>query len=360
MPLREIVLISFLFILPVESKVVRLTDGSRIFGDIVKIYKDHITLKTEFAGTLSIPLVHVDSYETHEFKNVEYNNHDTLTGQVKYTMEQSTVYENKKVTDPLNEEKFSIKNIAPPLITKEIITVWSPGDNHPAYFKPVSPWTYKIYLNLAKQTGNSHKENYKGGGSAKWEKDGVKLISYGAFDLGTNNKRNNDEEYVAGSDYERPNSFQAPGAWYTRTRWEKDRFEDIENRVDFAGGLGYYFFNDDKQVLRSRLGLALRHEEYRLNTEKNNTGHGLEFELSAKRKNKKWGTLYSTLRYNPSVEDFNRFIITQESGYEIPFTMDEDLKLSLNMGMDQEYTSHPTGNRSKDDTKYFLRLGLTF
>jgi len=32
----------------------------------------------------------------------------------------------------------------------------------------------------------------------------------------------------------------------------------------------------------------------------------------------------------------------------------------LNMGVDQEYVSHPTGTRSNEDTKYFLRLGLTF
>ena len=360
MHIRGLLLSLIIISQSVESKIVRLTDGSRIFGDIIKVYNDHITLKTEFAGILNIPLVHVDSYSTGPSKNIEYNNHDTMKGQVKYTMEQSVIQETTKIIDPLDEDKFSFRNISEPLVTKEIIAVWSLEDNHPSYFKPISPWTYKIYLNLAKQTGNSHKEDYKGGGSAKWEKDKVTLLTYGAFDLGTNNKRNNDEEYVIGSDYERPNSFQAPGAWFTRMRWEKDRFEDIQNRIDLAGGLGYYFLDDDKHVLRSRLGLALRHEEYRLEKEKNNTDHGLELELSAKRKHKKWGTIYSKVRYNPSVEDFNQFIITQESGYEIPFAMNEDLKLSLNMGMDQEYTSHPTGNRSKDDTKYFLRLGLTF
>ncbi|WDE99201.1 DUF481 domain-containing protein [Lentisphaera profundi] len=341
-----------------SADIIRLTDGSRVFGTIKKVYKDQVTIETKFAGIIVIPLVHVDSYDTHEIKNIEYNDNDTTLGHISYTIEESEIIPSKD--ELLKQESVFIHSDLDSIKTQEVLSLWEVGENHPSYLRPVSPWEYKLYLNLAKQTGNSDKEHYRGGGSVGWEKDGVKLLNYGAFVIGENNKVNNEEEYVLGSDYEHPKALNDPSSLYIRSRWEKDRFEDIQNRYDLAGGFGYYILDDDRHTLRSRLGLAMRHEDYQKEDEKTNTGHGLEMELDFKRKSKFWGSLYSKVRYNPSIEDFDRFIINQESGYEIPFTMDDTLKLSLNMGMDQEYVSHPNDSRSKDDTRYFLRLGFTF
>lgn len=341
-----------------SADIIRLTDGSRIFGNIKKVYKDQLSIETEFTGLIIVPMVHIDSYETDSLKNIEYDDHDTTKGKVAYTIEETIIYPSKE--DLLGQDSAFIENDLAPIETQAVLSLWDPEDNHPSYIKPVSPWEYKLYLNLAKQTGNSDKDNYRGGGSVGWERDGVKLLNYGSFILGENNKVNNEEEYVVGSDYEHPKALNDPSSLYLRSRWEKDRFEDIQNRYDLAGGFGYYILDDERHILRSRLGLAMRHEDYQKETDKDNTGHGLEMELSFKRKTNVWGSVYSKVRYNPSIDEFSRYIINQESGYEIPFTMDETLKLSLNMGMDQEYVSHPNASRSKDDTKYFLRLGLTF
>ncbi|MDD7984509.1 DUF481 domain-containing protein [Lentisphaera marina] len=342
----------------INADIIRLTDGSRIFGTIKKVYKDQLSIETAFSGLIIVPVVHVDSYETDSPKNIEYDEHETTQGNIKYTIENTLILPSKD--ELLEQESVFVPNDLDNIQTQSILSLWELGANHPSYLKPVSPWEYKLYLNLAKQTGNSDKENYRGGGSIGWERDGVKLLNYGSFILGENNKVNNEEEYVLGSDYEHPKALNDPSSIYLRSRWEKDRFEDIQNRYDLAGGMGYYFLDDERHILRSRLGLAMRHEDYQKESERNNTGHGLEMEVSFKRQTKIWGAIYSKVRYNPAIDDFNHYIINQESGYEIPFTMDDTLKLSLNMGMDQEYVSHPNGTRSKDDTKYFLRLGLTF
>jgi putative salt-induced outer membrane protein YdiY len=358
--LRKLLLLSSLIYISSYSyaDIIRLTDGSRIFGTIKKVYKDQLTIETEFTGLIVVPMVHIDSYETDSPKNIEYGDNDTTQGKVKYTIEESYILPSKE--DLLDQESVFVPSELDTIKTQSVLSLWELGTNHPSYLKPASPWEYKLYLNLAKQTGNSDKENYRGGGSIGWERDGVKLLSYGAFILGENNKTNNEEEYVLGSDYEHPKALNDPSSLYLRSRWEKDRFEDIQNRYDLAGGMGYYILDNDRNILRSRLGLAMRHEDYQRESERNNTGHGLEMELSFKRQTKIWGSVYSKVRYNPAIDDFNNYIINQESGYEIPFTVDDSLTLSLNMGMDQEYVSNPTGTRSKDDTKYFLRLGLTF
>ncbi len=338
---------------------IQLKDGSLVKGEILSVHQQSIDVQTKFAGLISINLAEVETFSTDKDHHIEFDNNDTTQGKVTYLQDKLIIQEKAKQKE-IDGQASAIPIQGRVIHANELLSLWDLTENHPNYIRPIDPWTYKLFLDLRKETGNKDKEDFLGGASAEWNKNGKKLLLYGKFDFGRANDENNEEEYNLGTDYESANKENDAKSWYARAKWKKDRFEDLDSRYAVASGLGYYFIDNEEIILRGRLGVGIVKEEYREDTDSDDTSTALEFEISYKQNIETWGNWYTQVRYNPKMEDLDDYFIKQETGIEIPFRIESELSLSLNIGMDQEYRSIPAEGLSNDDTKYFLRLAATF
>ncbi|WDE99202.1 DUF481 domain-containing protein [Lentisphaera profundi] len=277
MPITNFLKFSLLLFLTLSYTIageVVLKNGATLPGKITKITKGDITLQTDFAGEIIIKLSKVTSFKTDKEANLEYGQRKTVVGLVEYTDGQALIKPKKQVTeadfkksDTAPEKETETSKIDPfePIVTTEDFkNLWPLGSHHPDYIKPVKLWKHSIDLDFVRETGNTEEDDYDGGFKTRYEKDGTVFKAFASFDLGAKNGDNTDEAYTAGVDYESPLTLDHMQAWYSRYRWEKDRFDDLEARHTFAVGLSHYFFRDPNDMtLRARVGIAERIERYR-------------------------------------------------------------------------------------------------
>ena len=354
MPKQLFLLITF-FSLSLVADEIKTTNGSTIVGIITKVHKEKVYIKTPFAGNITIPLKEISSFTTENEHNIEVENKEKLVGRIQYSTDATSLIRNEDA--PLQIENF--------------LTLWGKDTPHPDFKEPIDPWTYKAYLNINKQNGNTDKEYFSGGASAEWAEGEEKFLLYGKVKHGTTtnqktgDKNRSHQEYLAGIDYEYPFGPTKLHSFYMRSSYENDKIEGIDTRFIIASGYGYYFVKSKETKLRGRFGIAYRYENFRKTTQSketpgNDESIGLDFGASFKQSLKKWGDWYSDVTYEPTFEDFQDYTVYHESGFSIPFNVQEDMLLSLKTGVEHDYDSMADTDRENLDTTYFLRLAFKF
>ena len=351
---------------------VTLKNGAVLPGTITKITKGAITFQTDFAGEIVIKLSAVESFKTDKEANLEYDNRQTVVGLVDYINGQAVITPKKQVkeqdfkksdTAPKAEtETTKVEALEPVVATEDFKNLWPLGSNHPDYVKPIKHWNYSIDANFTKETGNTDEDEYIGGFKAKYEKDGTIFKLFTTFDLGNTDGANTDEEYTGGFDYESPISLDHMHAWYSRYRWEKDRFDDLDARHVLAAGYSHYFLRDPKDItIRARAGIAERIERYREDDSADNEKLTGDFQALFLKNFGQWGKFRTEALYAPVFEDPKEdYIYYLDVSHELPFSLSETMTLSLKAGFNREYTSQPSDEGEKFDNEFYLKLILNF
>jgi len=310
-------------LLHTNADEVRLKDGSLIKGKITKVHKGKLHLSSEIIGSISVSLENVDSYVTN--------------GEVSVKDESGAV----------SQKKFNSE------IDNQIQSLWT-GDLDPDIF--VNRWTRLLYINMVKRHGNRDEENFDGGFQLSYLREFDTLKLYAEIEQDSRNDRKTSDEYRWGGDYEKRFGDDLRHSWYFRAEWEKDRIKDIDLKSTYAAGYGYYFIKEDKTLLRGRTGILYETVEY---IEDDSTESvGVDFGINFKKTLFGDVSWYTDITYAPAFEDFGNFTLDHESGLEIPFKTSIDL--SLKTGVQHEYDSIPAEDKSKLDTKYFMKLQLKF
>ena len=366
-----ILIVNFLSIALNADEIV-LNNGAKLPGKILKISKGEILFETEFAGVITVKLDKINSFKTLEDSNLEYGDRQTVVGTIDYTEGQAVISPKKKVkeedfkksdTAPKVENKTSeIDPLQAIVATEDFKNLWPLGDNHPDYVKPIKYWKHKLSLDLTRETGNTNEDEYEVSLKTKYEKDGTVFEAYAAIDVGNKNGDNTDEEYTAGLDYESPLSLDHMQAWYSRFRWEKDRFDDLEGRYTLAVGYSHYFVRDpDNITLRLRAGLAERIERYRIDTDSDNEKLAGDFQSLFIKNFGSWGKFKTQAYFAPTFEEPDKdYIYFLDVSHELPYSLSETMKLSVKIGFNREYTSKPSDESKKADNEYYLKLVLDF
>ena len=367
-------------LISVNADEVVLKNGATLPGEILKIHKGVILLKTDFADEIKIKMSKVQSFKTDKKNNIEYANRQTVVGLVEYTEGLTKIKSKAKV----DEEDFKKSETAPkdqsettevvrsvvPIETKEFTNLWPVGQNHPTYVEPIDPLTHKISLDLTKETGNTVEDDYTGDYKLKYEQDGRVFTAFANFDYekknvkqddGTRKKKATDENYNTGFDYDHAISKDHRHALYARYRWEYDRFDDLDSRDTIAGGYSYYFLRDPKDVtLRVRSGLGYRVENYKVDNQNDNKEIIYDFQVMYKKNYGKWGNNFINYHLMPVVDKTHDYIYFAEIGYELPFELTEEISLSLKTGLIREYHSEPSAESTKEDDEFYIKLTLIF
>lgn len=230
---------------------VTLTNGDRITGEIINAENGKLTIKTEYAGELSIPLKSLSSIKSDKELLLKAGEIDVVGKLSLENKEQVITDKNGKNTKFViaNLVSLSDPNIPEPVPVAEKIEE-----------KPKPKWTKKISLGVSAIDGNTDesKFNINGEASKKWDDYNLDLYAKYRYEEKDSDKTVN--EITSGVKLK----FYPDPKWYIygSVDGEKDEFEDINMRLNFGSGLGYPLINGEKFKLDIEVGGAFVFEDH--------------------------------------------------------------------------------------------------
>lgn len=320
------------------ADTIELDNGSRLVGEVTAVRQGKITLKTDFAGNLSIPLGRVVSLQTDGPLRVAVAERGEAVGPVILTGGQI------EVRDPA----------APLVATAAELLAAGPADQPLVVGPPPPPpprWGFEGSVSYRAKSGNTNNSRLHLGTVAekKWAKERLKL--HATWVQAENNYKESENEMIGGADFER--QLNERFLWYARTELERDSIEEISLRTTLAAGFGWYAVRNEHRELRLRAGLQYRREAYS-NDEPTNNSFGLELGARHAWQIAPWGKMVNEFVYSSSFDDWANYRIVHESSLDFPLAKSKYWLLRL--GLSHEYNSVVATKIEQLDTTYFLRL----
>ncbi|MBI1373869.1 MAG: DUF481 domain-containing protein [Phycisphaera sp.] len=345
----------------VRADEVQLKDGSKIVGTIKSMTGGMLTITTKFAGDLSIKAEEVAGFTSDRKLVVTLDSGDRVVGTPVYTPE------GQKVTGTQFGD-VTVKNNA-------VTGAWAAGDapaanaeaqaqitelqkKHNAEVaelkaaneKLKGKWSGKVELGITGATGNTERVAMRARIEAKRTEENERLLLYLQGKFAQENGNESENEIFGGAKLERdvsPRFF-----WFARTELERDEFEDLKLRATASGGMGYFFFKEEKQEFKVRAGAGVLHESF--DTGDNETSLigelGYDYRLDVQ----DWLRFTHAMTFYTPFEDFGAFRVVFDTAGEVPLAKSEAWKLRV--GMRNDYNADPKPGIESLDTTYFLNL----
>lgn len=314
-----------------RADVIEMDNGSKIIGTVTKIDGNAVTVKTDFAGVITVDLSQIVSLSTEGDLNFYFSDKQKVFGKLNLTKD------HVRISLPDGGEYLSDD---PPE------NAWPEGARDPFG----RHWHYEVGIDVAGKTGNSERFSAGGKASATIQGPDDRLV----FSMRTSIARDDgvdSDNYIAGGiDFE--TYFRERYSWYARLELEHDRVRKVDLRTTAATGFGYYFLKKPNHTLRARTGLMYRHDSIR--DEGSKSIVGLDLGLSHMYRFKNSWRVVNEITYTPSVETLRDYRIYHESFFEIPLVASNLWKLQL--GMTNDYVRPAAQGREDMDTTYFGRL----
>ncbi len=324
---------------------VETNDGSILTGTIKSISEKTITLVTSYAGELKLQRDEVKGFNTESPIFVRLKSGTTLAGQVSHNGEGKLLIEGVDATMTTN--------------TASVVESWSPADNDPQLVRAEEEkealkrqWSYKAAVDIAGKSGNSKEFSSRVLFDARLASADDELKFFGSIDKSSKEGEDTSDEMIVGSEYKA--YFSKVMGWYVRGEVERDDFENLDLRTTLGGGLNYRLFKEEDHALELRSGLGYRHESFNDGTTENSPT--LDFGLEHYWNFISWAEMTNKLTYAPAVDDFSDYLITHDSGIDIPLGLSD--YWNIRFGLRNDYKSLPAEGRENLDTSYYSRLQL--
>ena len=323
-----------------HADVVTTLDGARLTGSIQKVTPKVVELKTTYAGTLTVAMDQIASLQTETPLTTQFSDSTTVTGVTKLEGTQLHVTgDSLASTSSLDQLQAS----------------WVPGMTPPPEsLFDTRHWVYRLGADIAGKSGNSDERTTNIVGDMTLVSKRDELRFYGSYQAAEKDGDQTSDETIGGASY--TSFMNDPWGWYVRGELEKDKFEDIDLRTTAAGGATWRPIHTDEQTLRFWLGLGYRHESFDSDIESDSStivdsGIAHHWLLNP------WLTLDNSLAYEPQIDDFGNYLMTQDSSLVMPVGAS---KWTLRLGVRNDYNSEPAPDRDELDTTYYSRLLLRF
>ena len=291
------IILCLIFQINAQAEEIYLKNGDRLTGDVIKEDKENITIKTEAMGEITI-------------------RRDFL----------------KRISGA-EEETIEVKEEVKEVIWQREISL---GYNESSGNTKVSQLSLSVLVNRKIEQVNEF--NFKG--DAYYSSSNEKMDAqkwYGvaryAFNFGEGRK------------------------WYNFYKFETDhdRFANIDYRIIPAGGVGFWFYDQQELKAIAELGMGLEHTVYRDQTEDSDEivlvpRAFFEKELFSNSKISQDVLLY------PTIDDFSIFRLHSET--TLATSINE--KLTLRLSLIDDYNSNPPGSVKKNDFRLISSLAYSF
>ncbi|MEC9037891.1 MAG: DUF481 domain-containing protein [Verrucomicrobiota bacterium] len=333
--------LSFLLILStiafsssVIADVLKISDGSRLYGKITKVEDGTISLKTTYAGTIKVKQSEVLSFETEDPVLANLKGGKTLTGAVESKGDKVRIGE---------ENSLGLVNLSQILSLKP-----DPGK------EPKKDWIFSAGFDLLGKQGNT--EEMSLGANAliarKGPKDELKFTA--EFEDREKNSEKTADRIAGGASYEY--FFKDSLGWYLRSELESDEITSVNLRSTTGAGASYRLLNRDRQTLVVRSGLGYRFIDYETMKE-DESSLTLDLGLTHNYKFNDMVSIASQLSYVPGIgsSENNRFV--HDSTLVFPIGNGE--RWSLKLGIKNEYETEPAVPE-KLDTTYYSKMSFSW
>ena len=324
------------------DKVV-LKNGSVLIGSVVNSVDGNLTIETDFAGKLKIPLSRISSMSSEVAISLRLDDNRTFN----------------QVVTPAPEGKVGLQDNDMTFDFERILHIWTEDSDDPLALIQkqrqkalLMQWTHSLGFDF---TGSSGNTSDFGLGLRADSSFGNKFREYDLY-LAYNNSSKHDvtvvDETKFGAEYD--SKFYEKLAWYAKTDLENDRLEKIDLRATAALGLKYFWIKKDSYALSARSGIAFRLEEYHSSNNSTLSEPALDFGLEYSRKIRNFLSLEGDLTYVPSVNDFTDFLLSNDIALVVP--LDKEESWNLRSGISGTFNSTPAVDKDELDLKYYLRL----
>jgi len=321
-----------------SADTVETKNGAHLVGKITKIADGTVYLQTDYAGDIAIKQSEVAGFATDTPVAVRLASGTRLDGQV----------------TPAPNGGLQIAGADGTLTTDvgRVAASWEAGQDDPAMVALRRHWTYEASVDVEGKSGNHDALGTDASFRAVLKTPQDELQFYSEYNRQVTDHQKSADQFKAGTDYAA--HFSERNSWYVRDEGGFDRVKDIIFYDIAAAGFGYDFIKQPKHTLTGRAGLSYRYDNYKNPATTDVNSLGADFEL-----NHEWifriSRLVNQLTYVPAFENFNNYVITHESFYEIPLA---NPAWKLRLGFSNDYNSKPGPGVKKLDTTYFTRLLL--
>ena len=216
---------------------------------------------------------------------------------------------------------------------------------------PKYPWLSSITLGLTLTRGNSHTLLYTGNFTTdkKTPNNEYKFGASGAY--GSQNTKENVNNYGGFGQWNHLFTDRFYG--YLRVDALRDLVADLDYRVNFGPGAGYYLIKEDKTTFGVEAGAGMQYEHLGNNYSSYGT---LRFAENFEHKFNDHARLWQKAEILPQVDKFQNYVMNAEIGVETLITT----AISVKTYLDDTYQSEPAAGRYRNDIKLVSGLSYTF
>jgi len=320
-------------------------DGGILTGTIKSITEKTIILATSYAGNITLQRNQIKGFDTDRTVFLRLKSGTTLEGQVHH--------------DGDGQLSITGQDTTLTTKTKTIAETWRTEVTDPQLLRSQAEiaelegtWSYQAALDIVGKKGNSDQfgASVLLDATRKSSQDTLKF--YASLEKESKNDVDTADETILGSEYTA--YYADPWGWYVRGEVERDDFEDLELRTIIGSGLNYRVFNEETHSLELRSGLGYRYESF--NDGSHETSPTLDFGVAHVWEFAEWAKMTNHLTYAPAIGDPRDYLLTHDSGINIPIGFSN--YWNLRFGLRNDYKSIPADDREKLDTSYYSRIQL--
>lgn len=332
--------------------------GDVINGEISMIHAGKVTIKTAFAGDLSIA--------REDIKTMTYDKEAVLLARTDASKREKT--EVKTTTSATGETTLvDLRNNTYQLT--DVATLWDPATDDPDFPTP-KVWAFSASFGLSGHSGSTSDVSASAYIDALRTTEDSKLKLYASLNKTRADGVTTAAQYIAGLDFEPKLAGSDVWSLYFRDEIQHNRFSDYRLRNVAAAGVGHYFFNETvdgkAHSLRGRVGVAHTYTDRYTHAVGSNEGItdsdialdlGLlfhwEFQCGA--------TLNTELTYTPIIDDLDNGVVVHETKVsyllkELATVSNYLNDISLEAGIRNEYQTDPEPGQCHTDTAWYIRF----
>lgn len=253
---HSVLILALCAVVQLRAETVVLVNGDRITGSVIKLEDGKLTLKSEYAGTITLPWEAVESLDGKTALNFALNDGQLVVGTP--SLKEGRVQIQTASAGTVDTTKEIIKTIR----SKEEQAVYDTEIERYRHPRLVDLWVGFVDLGFARTQGNARtgsvSVNANASRATSRDKIGVYFTSINA----TSNLRG---ESIATANAMRGgvtyNLNVSPKVFtFASTDLEFDEFQDLDLRFAPAGGLGYHAYKGESLVLDFNAGAGLNKE----------------------------------------------------------------------------------------------------
>ena len=330
-----VVVISFLITENIIADEVRLKNGDKLTGQIVRMQKNKLILKTSYAGEITIIWQEVTGIQTDGPVKIVLTDETTLEGTTEVAEDGKMKLNTDKLETPASFSLADVKAVNPePVKTVRINT--------------------RLNASVTNERGNTNSDNYYFDGEfeARTKKNrytvGGELTYEKADDVTTS------QNWLAYGNY----SHFLNEKWFlnVNTLFEHDEFKDLNLRSTLGAGAGYQFFETPLLNLSLSAGPSVVDENFDL-AEDNDYSAG-QWEIKYDQYFfEKFVQLFHVNTGFISLEDSNDWFLKTRTGLRFPLYKGLTATLQYNYDWDNQPS---VSAETEEDTKFIFLLGYEF